>query len=121
MAHHGEPTGAAFISINRDNLIRSEDGTDLVRFIVQTENGELRYNPTFGSKVNTPAAEMYPKNMAELLNQTESFVEEKMSEARAGWFNLTTFPRERVCRFCSYSEACRIALRGESFQKEGAA
>ncbi|MFZ1082813.1 MAG: PD-(D/E)XK nuclease family protein, partial [Candidatus Kryptoniota bacterium] len=111
----GKPAGAAFLSINRDKLLKTDDGRDAIQFIIQTENGELRYNPTFGSKAKIAAAEDYPKTMADLLKQTESFVEEKVSEARGGRFNLTKFARDRVCTFCSYSEACRIALRGESF------
>ncbi len=114
----GRPAGAAFISINRDKLLRSDDGSDLIHFIVQTDDGELRYNPTHGSKVKIAASERYPKTMEELLKQTEVFVEEKISEARQGRFNLTKFSRNRVCKYCPYSEACRVALRGESFRAE---
>ena len=114
----GKPVGAAFLSINRDKLLKADDGKDVIQFVIQTENGELRYNPTFGSKAKTAATENYPKTMAELLKQTESFVEEKVSAARGGHFNLTKFTRDRVCTFCSYSEACRIALRSESFSRE---
>jgi len=117
ITHHGDPSGAAFISINRDKLLNSDDGTDLIRFVVQTVDGELRYNPTFGSKAKI-AAEKYPETMAELIEQTELFAAEKVSEARGGRFNLTRFARDRVCKFCSYSEACRIALRGEGFQRD---
>ena len=111
--------GAAFISINRDKLLKSEDGSDLIKFIVQSAGEELKYNPTFGSKSKTVSTENYPKTMDALMKETELFIEEKISEVRSGQFNLTRFSRERVCKFCSYSEACRIALKGESFSREG--
>ncbi|MCL5267013.1 MAG: PD-(D/E)XK nuclease family protein [Bacteroidetes bacterium] len=112
----GIVAGAAFISLNRDRLLSAEDGKDLIDFIVRDDNGELRYNKSFESARKTPSTAEYPKTMPELLQETESFVNEKVQEARSGRFNLTTFPREKVCIYCPYSEACRIALTGESLE-----
>ena len=108
------PAGAAFISINRDKLVAEPDGTDLIEFIVQTDGSELRYNRTFGSGRKVRGAEGYAKSMHDLLSETGSFFDKKVSEAAAGRFNLTDFSYEKVCKFCAYSEACRIALRGEA-------
>jgi hypothetical protein len=114
----GKVQGAAFISINRDRLMSAEDGKDLINYIVQTDGSELRYNPTFGSGHKLSAAEEYPKSMQELLTETESFFNEKVSEATTGRFNLTEFSFARVCTFCPYSETCRIALSGERFSSK---
>ncbi len=114
----GKVKGAAFISINRDRLMSAEDGKDLVNFIVQTDGSELRYNPTFGSGRKLSSTEEYPKSMEELLAETESIFNEKVSEATTGRFNLTEFSFERVCTFCPYSETCRIALSGERFSSK---
>lgn len=116
-------SGAAFISISRDRLLRADQGKSPIQFVVQSEqeSGELRYNPSFGSTKKLGGTEKYPKTMDELLKGTELFVNEKVTEARSGRFNLTRFSREKVCRYCSYSEACRIALTGESFAVEESA
>lgn len=114
----GNVQGAAFISINRDRLMSADDGKDLINFIVQMDGSELRYNPTFGSGRKLSAAEEYPKSMEELLTETESFFNEKVSEATMGRFNLTEFSFDRVCTFCPYSETCRTALSGERFSSE---
>jgi ATP-dependent helicase/DNAse subunit B len=116
-------SGAAFISINRDKLLRADEGKSPIQFVVQSgqELGELRYNPSFGSTKKLGGTGKYPKTMGELLKGTELFVNEKVTEARAGRFNLTRFSREKVCRYCSYSEACRIALTGEGFAVEDSA
>ncbi|HUI28881.1 MAG TPA: PD-(D/E)XK nuclease family protein [Candidatus Acidoferrales bacterium] len=113
-----EPTGrasaagAAFISINRDRLMSADDGKDLIEFIVQADNSGLRYNKTFGGERKLKTTETYPESMEELSEETKSFFNARISEAAEGRFNLTDFSYERVCKFCSYSEACRIALRG---------
>ncbi len=109
--------GAAFVSLNRDRLISAGDGRDLIDFIVRDDNGELRYNRSFESDRKTPSTSEYPKTMPGLLGETESFVNEEVREARSGRFNLTTYPREKVCVFCPYKEACRIALTGESLEQ----
>ena len=113
-----EPASAAFISINRDMLVSNEDGKNPIRFIVQKEGEEIRYNSTFGSDRRVAAADAYPKTMNELMTSTESFFNRKISEAATGRFNLTDFPYERVCTYCPYSEACRIALTHEAFTEE---
>jgi ATP-dependent helicase/nuclease subunit B len=106
--------GAAFISINRDKLLKSEDGADLINFIVQpAETGGLSYNKKFASQRQTNT-ENYPKTIKELLKETASFVSQKVSEARDGRFNLTRFDFDRVCKFCPYSQACRVTLRERS-------
>ncbi len=114
----GLVAGAAFISINRDILLKAEDGKEAIEFIVSDEDGELKFNRTYGSLAKTRSTDDYPRAMNELLKETDSFVNKKVSEARSGRFNLTTFPREKVCSYCSYSEACRIALTGESFETD---
>jgi ATP-dependent helicase/nuclease subunit B len=114
----GKVAGAAFISINRDKLMSGDDGEDLIRFIVQTDEAGLKYNPSFGSGRKLKAADRYPWSMDELLKETELFFGEKVSEAATGRFNLTKFSYERVCKYCSYSEACRVALSRERFSTE---
>ncbi len=113
--------GAAFISINRERLLKTEDGTELVEFIVRDEDGELRFNRNYESTKKMPAAAGYPNMMDKLLKETESFVKDKVAMARSGRFNLTRFPRQKVCTFCPYKEACRIALTGETLEVEGSA
>lgn len=115
---NGKAAGAAFISINRDKLMSAEDGEELIKFIVQTDGTEVKYNPSFGSGRKLKAAGQYPESMDELLKESEVFFNEKVSEAAAGRFNLTQFSYERVCTFCQYSEACRIALIGKRFSTE---
>ncbi len=114
----GKPAGAAFISINRDNLLSAEDGKDLIKFIVQNKGEEVRYNSTFGSERKLGTADKYPKTISELMISAESFFDKKISEAATGRFNLTDFPYERVCSYCPYSEACRIALTHEALTAE---
>lgn len=110
--------GAAFISINRDKLLNSDEGEDLIRFIVQSDEAVLKYTPSFGSGRKSKAADRYPDSMDKLLKETGMFFGEKVSEAAAGRFNLTKYSYERVCAYCSYSEACRVALRGEKYSTE---
>ena len=112
--------GAAFISVNRQRLLEAEDGSKLIEFIVRDEDGELRFNKNYESTKRTPGAAGYPADIGELLRQTEVFVSDKVAEARAGRFNLTRFPREKVCVYCPYSEACRIALAGEAAERQTA-
>ncbi len=112
--------GAAFISVNRQRLLEAEDGSKLIEFIVRDEDGELRFNKNYESTKRTPGAAGYPADIGELLRQTEVFVSDKVAEARAGRFNLTRFPREKVCVYCPYSEACRIALAGEAVERQTA-
>lgn len=108
--------GAAFISINRDRMLKAESGSELIEFIVREEEGELRFNRSYESSKKTPSAYGYPGTMDALLKQTESFVKGKVSAAKAGWFNLTEFPPNRVCVYCPYIESCRIALAGEGIE-----
>jgi ATP-dependent helicase/nuclease subunit B len=114
----GKAAGAAFISINRDKLMDADEGDGLIKFIVQTDGSEIKYNPSFGSGRKLKAADQYPKSMDELLKESEVFFNGKVHEAAAGRFNLTEFSYERVCKFCPYSEACRIALSAERFSTE---
>ncbi len=114
----GRVSGAAFISINRDRLARAKDGSELIEFIVRDEDGSLRYNSNYESSKALPAAAGYPATMDQLLKRTEEFVRTKVSGARAGRFNLTKFPPRRVCVYCPYKEACRIALTGEGTGEE---
>lgn len=108
--------GAAFISVNRNRLLKAENGSDLIDFIVHEEDGTLRFNKNLEGARKTPSASDYPATMSMLLNETESFVKEKVDSAKAGRFNLTEFPPERVCRYCPYKEACRVALTGEGIE-----
>ncbi len=110
--------GAAFISINRQRLADADVGGELIEFIVRDENGELRFNRSYESTKRTPGAAGYPQNIGDLLRQTEEFVKGKVAEVRSGRFNLTRFPQEKVCTYCPYSEACRIALTGEGVESE---
>ncbi len=112
----GIVAGAAFLSLNRERLLGAADGKDLIDFIVRDDGGELRYNRSFGSVQKTRSTAGYPKSMPDLLKETESFVNRKVHEARSGRFNLTTFSREKVCAYCPYIEACRIALTGERLE-----
>ncbi len=114
----GNVAGAAFISINRYELLSAEDGEDLIKFIVQTDGAGVKYNPSFGSGRKLKAADQYPRSMDDLLKESEIFFNGKVSEAAAGRFNLTEFSYERVCTFCPYSEACRIGLRGNRYLTE---
>ena len=117
----GRVSGAAFISINRQRLLDADDGAKLIEFIIRDENGELKFNKNYEITKKTPGAAGYPTDIAGLLKETEDFVKGKVAEARSGRFNLTVFPREKVCKFCPYLEACRIALTGESIESEGSA
>lgn len=109
----GQVAGAAFISINRDRLMKAESGSELIEFIVREEAGELQFNKSFESTRKTPSTAGYPGNMGSLLKETEIFVKQKVDSARSGRFNLTEFPPARVCVYCPYIEACRIKLRSE--------
>lgn len=112
------PAGAAFISINRDRLMKAKDGTELIEFIVRGEDGGLRYNKKFGGTRTMPWTASYPATMDELLKRTETFVKSKVDSAKSGRFNLTKFQPQRVCTYCPYQEACRIALTGEGIGEE---
>lgn len=110
-------SGAAYISINRNRLLKAESGSDLIEFIVHEEDGTLRFNRNLDSSKKTPSASGYPETMNTLLKETESFVGEKVAAAKSGRFNLTEFPPQKVCRYCPYIEACRIALTGEGIEE----
>lgn len=101
--------GAAFISINRNRLIRSEDGRDLIEFIVRDDAGKLQFNKSYESNRKTPSSAGYPETMDRLLAETESFVKEQVQTAKSGRFNLTRYPQQ-VCEYCPYIEACRISI-----------
>ena len=109
--------GAAFISINRDRLMKAESGSDLIEFIVREEAGALQFNKSFESTRKTPSTSGYPDNMGSLLKETEIFVKQKVDSARSGRFNLTEFPPAKVCAYCPYIEACRIKLRSEGAEE----
>ncbi len=113
----GLAAGAAFISLNRDRLLNAEDGKELIEFIVRDDEGELRYNKSFESTRKTSSTATYPKTMDELMQETELFLNDTVRRARSGRFNLTTFPQEKVCAYCPYVEACRIALSGEEMER----
>ncbi len=109
----GHVAGAAFISVNRDRLMKADSGSELIEFIVREEAGELQFNKSFESTRKTPSTAGYPDNMGILLKETEIFVKQKVDSARTGRFNLTEFPPAKVCAYCPYVEACRIKLRSE--------
>ena len=109
----GHVAGAAFISINRDRLMKAESGSELIEFMVREKTGELQFNRSFESTRKTPSTAGYPNNMSDLLNETAVFVKQKVESARSGRFNLTEFPPAKVCVYCPYVEACRIKLRSE--------
>lgn len=111
-------SGMAFVSINRERLLRSKDGSDLIEFIVRDKEGELRYNRSYESSKKMPAAAGYPATIDELLKRTEQFVKVNVDLAKSGKFNLTKFPPEKVCVYCPFDEACRIALTKEGFREE---
>ncbi len=112
MEERKPPAGAAYISINRDKLLNTEDGNKAIKFIVTEEDGELKYSEKYHGTRGTrmPA---YPTTMRNLMKETEEFVERITGEAKSGRFNLTKFSWDRVCKYCPYSHACRVALRGE--------
>ncbi|HEY9165669.1 MAG TPA: PD-(D/E)XK nuclease family protein [Candidatus Kryptonia bacterium] len=114
------PSGAAFVSLNRNTLLHDEDGNGAINFIVREKDGELKYNRSYDLSRPTRGTENYPKTMDALSHETEMFVSAKVGSARSGRFNLTEFPFEKVCLYCPYTEACRIALIEKEFEKESA-
>ncbi len=115
------PAGAAFISINREKLLKEEDGDELIKFIVSEEEGELRFNKKFRSTRWKSAPDEYPKSVGELIQRTEEFVGKTVEVAKSGRFNLTRFSPDKICRYCPYDEACRISLTREVSEKENSA
>ncbi len=104
--------GAAFLSLNRDKLLNAKGEKDSVKFIVSDEEGELKYSEKYHGAGRTHT-ETYPQTMDALFKETEEFVSRITNKGRSGRFNLTEFAWERVCKYCPYSHACRVALRGE--------
>ena len=111
-------SGAAFISINRERLIKEDSGSKLIDFIVREDAAGLQFNKTFESIRKTTSTDGYPASMKRLLEETESFVKQKVGSARSGRFNLTQFPPVKVCVYCPYIEACRIKLGSEGADAE---